>query len=43
MKEETIKKIYKLSEEQKAGKWKGNEKNLLKELSGILRRRKNDK
>jgi len=32
MKEETLKKIHELKEEQKAGKWKGNEKNLLKEL-----------
>jgi len=43
MKEETLKKIDKLSEEQKAGKWKGNEKNLLKEVLGVLRRKKDVK
>ena len=43
MKTETIKKIYKLREEQKAGKWKGNEKILLKEVLGVLRRKKDAK
>ena len=43
MKAETLKKIHELKEEQKVGKWKGNEKNLLKELLGILRRKKDVK
>ena len=42
MKAETLKKIYELREEQKAGKWKGNGKNLLKFLFGEVLRRKKD-
>jgi len=43
MKEETSKKIHELKEEQKAGKWKGNGKNLLKEVLGVLWRKKDVK
>ena len=37
MKEEKRKQIHDLAEEQKKGKWKGMERNLLKELWNTLR------
>ena len=43
MKEETRKRIHELKEEQKAGGWKGREKELLKTIWNLKTRGKNEK